>query len=406
MFSLDHPAILSHLGRLAYGFQPVRFPDGHFCLILKLGKEFILTARVNDGFKIYLVPDLKVPYRSLGFITAFFDDHDEPLVLFTPLYAGDDMLHDLIAALCQDRFDLFFFDEHDREFLGASSHVSDVELFRQSMADTQFPTLDANDDVKATYAAMKTWFGLRVADDDARAFAVELRDRLYPDDLVLIDARDEAYDFQCSEGRVAVTSLEREEPGAFQERDIVALLRRAFRGEAIFLNPMREDSGTELTDVLVVTDEVVLLVQAKDSPNTRASLFRSIDRKRAVIRSHIDKAAKQLRGALAHILGRDEIILRTAFGPRAVDVSNRAICGLVVVREMFEDDYRVCSASVLAVAHGCKQPCVLLDYPALHVMALHLPSPARLINGFLQLFEVALEHGEYPKPRFSMPPQY
>jgi hypothetical protein len=73
---------------------------------------------------------------------------------------------------------------------------------------------------------------------------------------------------------------------------------------------------------------------------------------------------------------------------------------------MFEDDYRVCSASVLAVAHGCKQPCVLLDYPALHVMALHLPSPARLINGFLQLFEVALEHGEYPKPRFSMPPQY
>jgi hypothetical protein len=248
---------------------------------------------------------------------------------------------------------------------------------------------------------MKTWFGLRNADDDARAFAVDLGERLYPDDLLLIDARDNAYDFQGSKGVVVMTSLEREKPGAFQERDIVALLRRAFLGEAIFLNPIREDSGKELTDILVVTDEVVLLVQAKDSPNTEASLRRSIDRKRAVIRSHIDKGAKQLRGALIYILEREEIILRTPSGPRAVDVADRAICGLVVVREMFDDDYKACSAPVLAVANACEQPCVLLDYPALHVMALHLPSPARLINGFYQLFDVAMEHGEYPKPRSS-----
>jgi hypothetical protein len=38
-------------------------------------------------------------------------------------------------------------------------------------------------------------------------------------------------------------------------------------------------------------------------------------------------------------------------------------------------------------------------------MALHLPSPARLMNGFYQLFDVAMKHGEYPKPRFSGPPR-
>jgi hypothetical protein len=38
-------------------------------------------------------------------MTAFFDDHDEPLVLFTPLYAGDDMFRDLAGALSQDSFD-------------------------------------------------------------------------------------------------------------------------------------------------------------------------------------------------------------------------------------------------------------------------------------------------------------
>lgn len=27
MFSLDHPQILLHLGKLIYGFQPVQLPD-------------------------------------------------------------------------------------------------------------------------------------------------------------------------------------------------------------------------------------------------------------------------------------------------------------------------------------------------------------------------------------------
>lgn len=168
---------------------------------------------------------------------------------------------------------------------------------------------------------------------------------------------------------------------------------------------MREDSGTELTDVLCLTDDVLLLVQAKDSPNTETSLRRSIDRKRSVIRAHIKKGAKQLRGALSYIQPRDEIVLLTTHGPRVVPVAGRAICGLVVVREMFDDDYKVCSAPVLAVAEMCEEPCVLLDYAAMHVMALHLSSPIRLFNGLYQLFNMALEVGEYPKPRFTGAPR-
>ncbi len=174
---------------------------------------------------------------------------------------------------------------------------------------------------------------------------------------------------------------------------------------SIFLNPVRDDSGTELTDLLCVTDDVLLVVQAKDSPNTETSLRRSIDRKRSIIRAHIKKGTKQLRGALSYIQPRDEIILRTPHGPRVVAVAGRAICGLVVVREMFDDDYKACSTPVLAVAEACEEACVLLDYNALHVMALHLSSPIRLFNGLYQLFEVALERGEYPKPRFIGAPR-
>jgi hypothetical protein len=71
---------------------------------------------------------------------------------------------------------------------------------------------------------------------------------------------------------------------------------------------------------------------------------------------------------------------------------------------MFDNDYGPCSAPVLAVARNCGAPCVLLDYAAMHVMTLDLGSPTRLLNGFYQLFDSALENGEYPKPRFIGPP--
>lgn len=124
------------------------------------------------------------------------------------------MLRDLAGALSQDTFDLFFFDEHDRELMGARAAVRDVVRFRSAMAETGFPTLDIND-LAATYETMSNWFGIRNADDDDRAFAVDLGDRLYADDMMIIYARDEAYDFQGSDGLVMMTSLERDEPGAF-----------------------------------------------------------------------------------------------------------------------------------------------------------------------------------------------
>jgi hypothetical protein len=120
----------------------------------------------------------------------------------------------------------------------------------------------------------------------------------------------------------------------------------------------------------------------------------------SMIRAHIRKAAKQLRGAIGTMQSRDEVTLATPQGSLAASIGDRALRGLIVVREMFDDDYKACSAPVLAVAEETGVPCVLLDYAAFHMMTLHLRSPRRLINGFDQVFARALEIGEYPKPRF------
>src|SRR4051812_41430385 len=130
MLTFDHPEIVAQLRHLIYGFQPVRYPDASFCLLLKASVDIILTARLNNEFKVYLIPDPVAAGRSLGFITAFFDDHDEPLVLFTLLYAGDAMLTDLTKTLGQESFKLYFFDEHCRELLGVSARLEEVARFR------------------------------------------------------------------------------------------------------------------------------------------------------------------------------------------------------------------------------------------------------------------------------------
>ncbi|HCS65373.1 MAG TPA: hypothetical protein DIW64_15650 [Cellvibrio sp.] len=404
MFSVNYPAILSHLGQLAYGFQPVRLTvENRYVLLVKATKEALLTARLNQEIKIYLIPDEETENGSLGFITAFFDDHDEPLALSSPLYFGDELLSDLISVFSQPSFDLYFFDELDRELLGVRAQLEDKERFSSVMLNAKFKKF-RSDEVIKTLTSMEEWFGQRTNVDDSRAFVVKFEKNLYPDDFLFFDARPEAYNFHGAGNNPNITSLERDEPGSFQERDLVRMLRRVFPGDSIFLNPERTDSGTELADILCHTEEMLLVVQAKDSPNNEATLKRTINRKRSAIRSHIKKGAGQLRGALSYIKNRHELDISTSSGAHVLKVTDRLIVGLLIVREMFDDDYKLCSLPVLTVVKDTNVPCILLDYSALHIITLHLGSPDELLRGLLRMIDVALENDEYPKPRFIGPP--
>lgn len=404
MISIEHPTIRSAVAQMGYGLLPLHFVrTDKFALIVKTTKEAILTARLNQEMKLYLVPDSAKGACSLGLITAFFDDHDEPLVLFTPMYTGDKLQIDVIKVLIQPAFDMFFFDENNREMMGVRVQLSNAAQAVTALHEATFKELKI-ESVGKDLEAMSAWFGRRSEIDDAAAFQLQFKENLYPNDFLIIDTNTESYDFNGAEGSPAVTSLERQEPGAFQERDIVAFLKRAFPADAIFLNPVRLDTGREFSDVLCLTDDVVLVVQAKDSPNTEATIRRKVDRKRAVIRSHIEKAAQQLRGALSFAKELDELKVSTSSGVHSLNIRGRPIFGLVVVRELFDDDYRSCSAPVLSVSRECALPCVITDFSALHMMTMHLKSPDRIMNWLVQLYEFGLENGEFPKPRFLGPP--
>ena len=56
-------------------------------------------------------------------MSAFFDVEDEPLVIYTPLFADDDT-RKLINMLVLPTLDVHFFDEYGREWLGYTSSLT------------------------------------------------------------------------------------------------------------------------------------------------------------------------------------------------------------------------------------------------------------------------------------------
>jgi len=403
MLSTNHPYLLPDLRQLRYGVMPVKWPDGTVALVLKVTKEAILAARLRGELKVYLFSDPDQSDRHLGIVTASFDDHEEPLTVVTALFDGDELLADVTAALSQAEFDAYFFDEHDRELMGVRVCNADASRFRGEVAAAGFAPFDLE-----TYGALAERlaqrFAIRDAADDLAAFTLTLGERLYPDDLVLYDTRPEAYAFRDAHQRPAISGLVREDPGPPQERDIAVMLGRVFPAESIYLNPFRADTGKELSDVMVVTEKVMLFIETKDSPNTAASLGRTMDRKRLTIQNQIEKATKQLKRALVYARETDGVVIAGRPEPTAVPLAGRQLLGLIVVREMFDHDQVANSEPVLAMIDELQLPIMLIDYPGLHVVSQNLRTPARFLNALHDLFDMALEHGQFPRSVWNGPP--
>lgn len=70
MISIEHPSIRAAVANLGYGLLPLHFTGtDKFALIVKAPKEAILTARLNQEVKLYLVREGGRESCSLGIIS-------------------------------------------------------------------------------------------------------------------------------------------------------------------------------------------------------------------------------------------------------------------------------------------------------------------------------------------------
>ncbi|MBY4898708.1 hypothetical protein [Cupriavidus sp. AU9028] len=400
MLSLDHPEVCQTALQHPLGIHSIRIHgEGVPRLLLKLPVSYLLPIKLGHGFRIYVVPVDVADVASYGLMCAFDDDDDEPLVCWRMLDDHPDT-HDLLHALTRREVFVHLFDEQNRELAGYRA-ITDVPLEAKARLDhLKFPRIDHAGYHAATEEA-KAWFGRRNPTDDAGAMRVKFVSPLFPDDQLIEDDRDHLYRFHGAKGR-GFTTLERVEAGLPQELDIILLLQRVFRPDQIFHAPLRHYDNEEIADVVVLTDDVCLVIQAKDSPNTSQTLQRSIERKRTTTRKQLRSAINQVVGALSYIKRTRPLRMRVDGEEVVVDLGQRNILALVVVRELFLDDYDAYSALLFNALGRGEHPCLALEYEELHSYTTFCPSPAQFLSAYFQVFDSAMEHGEFPRLRFGL----
>ena len=400
MLSIEHPEVCQKALRFPGGIHCVRLHgEGVPRLILKLPVSYLLPMKLNRGFRIYVVPVDVAGIASAGLMCVFDDDGDEPLTTWRML-ARDRETLDLLHALSRQELLVHLFDEQSRELAGYRATVDVPLIAKIRLEHLKYPELD-HESLHAAHEHGATWFGLRQPADDADALRIAFATPLFPDDQIVEDVRPDLYRFHGGTGR-GFTSLERPEPGLPQELDIILLLQRVFRSDQIYHAPRRHYDNEEIADVLVVTDDVCLVIQAKDSPNTAQTLQRSLERKRATIK-------KQLRGALDQVVGAVNYIDRTRPLRMGVDgreivieLGQRNVLSLVVMRELFLNDYDVYSHLLFDAFGRLQLPCLALEYEELHAYTTFCPEEAKFFGAYFEVFDYAMAQGTFPRLRFGL----
>jgi hypothetical protein len=397
MLSILHPEIIPSIFDFPGGLLPLKLTNGNrSILVVKAPKEWLLAAKSNLGFKIYVAPLLIGGQHTIGLISAFFDDADEPLVLRTPLFEGIDE-HNLLRMLLLDTLDIYLFDDNNRELLGYKAEVecastTRVRLVNASLLPFQLEAAKAADD------QMVKWFGLRSTDEDSAAIAVAFRKALIPDDIFLMDLMPQNHSYRGAPA-FSHSQLIRDQPGSFQERDIAQLLHRVFLPEQIYLNPLRATDREEIADILVITHLHVLFIQAKDSPNTENILRNSMHRKRAATEKALAKAINQVRGALRYARSMTPMKMIVGNETAEIELGGLELRALIVVKELFNDAYGTYTPPILLLSRETQVACVPLDYSELHMYTKHLQGEEAFFNALDRVFVHGFETGVFPRLR-------
>ena len=361
------------------GLLPIRrSSDSRMILVLKVSREIAQTARLRRGFSFYLVPVHAGGVATYGLATAFFDDNDEPLVIRTPLFK-EEITRDFLLLLSSNSFYVHFFDEHNRELLGFRAENPNAHCFRVLSNSMRFvfPTLER---ARHVHNEMQDWFGVRSPSGDDAALTIHLRERLFPD---------------CLAEHV-------DNPGDLNEPDIAMALYRSFRGDQVFLNPIRADNRLEFVDVLVATSKTVLLIQAKDSPSTESALTRKMTRKIDTTVNHVRKAARQLKGSINHLRSEDPIAIITDGKRRNVFMSGRDVFGLIIVKELFDLERPAFSPPVFNVFDETGIPCLVLDHAEFHQLTFFRTTEESFVGALEEIFSIAGAHDVFPRNRFGL----
>ncbi len=396
MLTILHPQVIPYIEGLPIGLWPLSFKnEADPKLLIKTTKEMLLAAKVNEGFKVYVIPITLSGQETIGLVSAFFDVEDEPLVIFTPLFA-DEEAHKLINILQLSTLDIHLFDEHSRELLGYTCELKCPSSTKDRLASPFLSPFEL-DLARSAQTQLWQWFGRRSPNDDITAISIEFGKSHFADDLVILDARPDNHLYPGGPS-FSFSQLERKEPGTFQEQDIAQLLGRLFEPTDIFMNPLRATDKEEIADILVVTESEIIVLQAKDSPNTENVLRNTIARKKLTARKALLKALGQVKGAIRYLKSMSPLKMIVGGETVEMDISKHHTRALIVVKELFNDEYSIYSPPIIELSKDTQVPCIALDYSELQAYT-GLSSQVKFFEAFDLVFSHGDKTGDLPRLR-------
>lgn len=396
MLSLQHPEVIDQIKSVSPGIYTLQRGENELILVIKHFKEGILAAKLKRKIPISFVPYTYAEHSGYALYLLLEDNAAEPLVIFSTLFDNDESSK-IFPALKQNRFELYFFDEHGREFLGYRAGISDWERLEKNFHSFKFPP-PSIEEGKFLYENHLDLFFSVEGSNSKHEFEIVFHEALYDENLYFIDAANNSKALEKN-GKIVDYQLHRPEPGAAQELDIFLLLENIFPTAELFLNPMKREDGLELLDVLVVTDDFALFVQAKDSPNTEKILATSIKRKKLKSIAHLEKAITQFKGAVNFAKRNPKLALSVNSTNLDLFLAGKRIYGLVILKEIFDDDMTQYTKIVLGVANQIDTPCVVMDYPELHHYSQHVKEN-QFIECLLDIFNRGKQLGIFPRKKF------
>jgi hypothetical protein len=400
--SITHPEIIPLIRELPVGLIPVALGNKETGkLIFKAPKEVLLSAKLNMGFRIYVIPVLTCAGQYLAFATAFFDNPIDPIFIKTVWFERSEFRY-AVDVLLSSSFEVHFFNEIDQEILAyeASVCVDDVSRNYLSKYDSEAFNFPLTTEIQIeAYSGLNSWLAVRTVEHDRAALNVKFSRPLFDEGLQIFDLKSQKLEQHGNLG--SKVELERPEPGPFQEWEIVQLLCRVFRPEEVYVNPSKASDGLELTDVLVIADDVILLLQAKDRPNIPEVIQQSIDRKRKAAKHALTKACRQMKGAIRHAKSQDALDFIVNGTRRVVQLNGRTMLGLIILQEMFDDDYENYSQLVFKLCDETNILMIAMDYSELNQYTCRLRRPADFINALKNMCNHARKSGRYSRAWFT-----
>lgn len=405
MITILHPESALMIRDIPGGLVPTDFKvKGNPTLLIKATKEHILTAKMKQGFSIYIVPVTINKTKTFGLVSAFFDDPDEPLTISSPLF--DDSANPLLFEIIFSRtINIYFFDENCREWLGYTATVSFPPGSEKMLKKAVFLPY-RQPLVREFLSKMSRWFGQRGQEEDKAAISVLFdsdKPPLVPEDMLILDSRPEKRPYHGSD-LTSHTTLIRDKPGPYQEQDIAQLLQKIFKPEYIYPSPLRTTDRKEIVDILVYTPTNILLIQAKDSPNTELTLKNTLTRKKATALKSLKKAVKQARGAIRYVGPKTHIDMIVGNKEYQLEVGDRKIRALVIVKELFSDEFDKYSSELNLLADFA--PCIALDYSDFTDCTYRLVDENSFFKSYDMVYSYGMQHGEFPRLSISTPENF